>query len=243
METKMVATVRKATDASAIQVKPQAVAEMLKVLARHNPGLSKTALSATGKMMVVASAAAAKLSLQQQRQIVARERELESAMDMILADVAAKGRSGELAAVQTNKSVEVSTGAGIGKLLPLEEGRRRLAGYATPIRLEDWAGPVAGPTEIEKMFGIKRSTLHDWQKRGAVIGLLRGQRKHVFPLAQFVDGRPVEGMSQITSIISNPRVVWQWLIGSKPSIGGPPLDRLKAGEIDQVLAAAARDFS
>ncbi|WP_436285933.1 antitoxin Xre/MbcA/ParS-like domain-containing protein [Rhizobium sp. LjRoot258] len=55
---------------------------------------------------------------------------------------------------------------------------------------------------METRFGTKRSTLHDWQKRGAVIGLLRGERKHVFPIAQFVDGRPIEGMSEITKINS-----------------------------------------
>ncbi len=57
--------------------------------------------------------------------------------------------------------------------------------------------------------------LHDWQRRGAVIGLLKGERKHVFPLAQFVDGRPVEGMPQVTPIIRNPPVAWQWLIQTK----------------------------
>lgn len=239
----MVATVRKSTGRTAIEVKPQAMAEILQVLARHNPGLSKAALAATGKVMVVASAAAAKLSAEQQRQIVTREKELAFAMDTAVADVAAKGPATELATVQTNKAVEVSTGSGMGKLLPLKEGRRRLADFTTSSRLEDWAGPVAGPSEIEKMFGTKRSTLHDWQKRGAVIGLLRGERKHVFPISQFVDGRPVEGMLAITSIISNARVAWQWLIAPKPSIGGTPLDRLKAGAIEQVVGAAARDFS
>ena len=79
-------------------------------------------------------------------------------------------------------------------------------------------------------------------KRGAVIGLLRGERKHVFPLAQFVDGRPIEGMSDVVRVIGNPRAAWQWLIQPKPSIGGAPLERLKKGHVSQVVDAAERDF-
>jgi hypothetical protein len=101
---------------------------------------------------------------------------------------------------------------------------------------------VAGPAAIEAKFGTKRSTLHDWQKRGAIIGLLKGSRKHVFPLAQFIDGRPIEGMAELTKIIRNPRAAWRWLIQPKQSIGGTPLDGLKRGHVDQVLTAAARDF-
>lgn len=68
--------------------------------------------------------------------------------------------------------------------------------------------------------------------------LLKGERKHVFSLAQFVDGRPVD----VTKIIHNRRAAWQWLIQPKLSIGGTPLDRLKAGHLDEVIDAAERDF-
>ena len=87
------------------------------------------------------------------------------------------------------------------------------------------------------------STLHDWQKRGAVIGLLKGERKHVYPLAQFIDGRPIEGMAQITKVIPNPRAAWLWLTRPHPTEDGtPPLERLKEGRIAEVAAAAERDF-
>lgn len=147
-------------------------------------------------------------------------------METAVAELARSGKA--LARVAVDKPLEVSRGTGHGKILDLEAGRRRLADYATPTRLEDWAGPVAGPGDIEKMFGTKPSTLHDWRKRGAVIGLLRGERKHVFPLTQFVDGRPVEGMGRITAIIGTPRTPWLWLTRQRVSeTGETPLDRLK----------------
>ena len=37
--------------------------------------------------------------------------------------------------------------------------------------LESWAGEVAGPSELARRYGVSRSTLHDWQRRNAVIGL------------------------------------------------------------------------
>ena len=111
------------------------------------------------------------------------------------------------------------------------------------MRLEDWAGDVAGPGEIEARLGVKRSTLHDWRMRGAVIGLKTGARKHVFPLAQFIDGRPVEGMAHVLGVIGDPRAAWRWLTTRKPSIGGAPLDLLKRGKLDDVAAAARRDFA
>jgi hypothetical protein len=237
----MVAVTRKSQVDTRIGVNPAAVADVLKVLARHNPGLSKPALAATGKVMAVVSAVAARLSVEQQRRIAADETELAHIVEAAVAELAAKPDR-PLAEVPVEKPVEVSRGAGLGQLVDMDEGRRRLAEFATPTRIEDWAGPVAGPGDIEKKFGTKRSTLHDWHKRGAVIGLLKGERKHVFPLAQFVDGRPIEGMPQVTKIIRNPRVAWQWLIQPKPSIGGTPLDNLKRGNLGEVLDAAERDF-
>lgn len=238
---KMAETARKSGGDGRLAMNPAAMDDILKVLAQHNPRLSKSALKATGRVMAAISAATAQLTTEQHRQIVSHEQELAEAVEAVVTDLAAKGEH-PLTLLKVARPVEVSEGAGLGNLLDMDEGRRQLAAYATPTRIEDWAGPVAGPAEIEKSFGTKRSTLHDWQKRGAVIGLLKGERKHVFPLAQFVDGRPVKGMSDVTRIVGNPRVAWQWLIQPKPSIGGTPLDVLKAGGIDAVVAAAERDF-
>lgn len=237
----MVAVTRKSDNGGQNRVSAAAVKEVVKVLARHNPRLSKPALTATGKIVAAVSAAAAKLSIEQQREIVAHDQELIRAVEVAMSSLATKPDV-EGMKIAMPDTVEESQGAGMGKLVDIEEGRRRVAALAVPTSIEDWAGPVAGPGEIEKIYGTKRSTLHDWQKRGAVIGLLKGERKHVFPLAQFVDGRPVQGMAEITKIIRNPRSAWQWLIQTKPSIGGTPLDELKKGHLKKVVNAAEWDF-
>jgi hypothetical protein len=227
-----------------LAVTKSAVNDIVAILAKHNPGAPKSALKVTGRAVAALSAAAGRLSREQQRQIVAHEKDLTRVIEDVVSGLTS-GRTVDvdLITVAAKAPVEESRGEGFGKLLPAAEGRKRVAEYAKSVRLEEWAGSVAGPGEIERDFGTKRSTLHDWQKRGAVIGLLKGERKHVYPLAQFIDGRPIEGMTRITKVIPNPRTAWLWLTSPHPTEDGtPPLERLKEGRIAEVAAAAERDF-
>ena len=140
--------------------------------------------------------------------------------------------------------VEVSQGAGLGELLTLEEGRR-LHEYAlaTGTSLEDWAGATAGPVELAHKLGVSRSTLHAWQTKRLAIGLLNGLRKNVFPLEQFVDGKPVAGIADVLAVIGEPRVTWMWFKEPSPLLNGAtPLARLKRGRVDEVLRAAQTNF-
>ncbi|TPL10734.1 DUF2384 domain-containing protein [Mesorhizobium sp. B2-4-14] len=105
--------------------------------------------------------------------------------------------------------------------------------------IEDWAGRVAGSTYLEENLRIARSTLHRWQRRGDVIALRKGGRKHVFPLAQFVDGRPVAGISDVLSLIGNPRLAWLWLTRPATQLDGRiPIDLLRQDQVGEVVEAA-----
>lgn len=111
-------------------------------------------------------------------------------------------------------------------------------------RITEWAGPVAGSTHIERRFGIPRSTLHWWQRHNDVIAFRRGSRKHVFPLAQFIDGRPMPGMRQVLSSISDPRLAWIWLISPSPLLKDRvPIELLREGMNTEAVASAARAIS
>lgn len=105
--------------------------------------------------------------------------------------------------------------------------------------IEDWAGEVAGSTHLEEKLRIPRSTLHRWQRRGEVVALRKGGRKHVFPLAQFVDGRPVAGIGDVLSAIANPRLAWFWLSRPSPELGGRiPIEMLREDMVEDVTHAA-----
>lgn len=119
---------------------------------------------------------------------------------------------------------------------------RPLAGRASELQsmlIEDWAGEVAGSTYLEEKFRIPRSTLHRWQRRGEVVALRKGGRKHVFPLAQFVDGRPAPGISEVLAAITHPRLAWFWLTRPSAELGGRiPIEMLREDMIEDVVRVA-----
>lgn len=124
----------------------------------------------------------------------------------------------------------------IAKLLSVELPKARKAKRRRePWYAEDWAGPVAGPTVLEREFGISRSTLYKWQRDGHVIALPKGRRKFAFPLRQFVDGRPVRRIKELSSRFEDSRKAWVWLCSVHPKLGEPPLERLRRGDERSVV--------
>jgi hypothetical protein len=133
-------------------------------------------------------------------------------------------------------------GAGLGTLVGLAEGRKPLNAYASALLLEDWAGPVAGSTEIERDLHIRRQTLNNWRQNGDVIAFLKGVSKHVYPLNQFIDGRPVKGLAEIVAVAGSQRSAWLWLNEKNPSLSGnSPIELLKRDEVE-VVKMAAEDY-
>ncbi|OBQ95059.1 hypothetical protein [Mesorhizobium sp. AA23] len=115
---------------------------------------------------------------------------------------------------------------GAGKPIPRPFAER--VSELQSMLIEDWAGEVAGSTYLEEKFRIPRSTLHRWQRRAEVVALRKGGRKHVFPLAQFIDGRPARGISEVLAAITNPRLAWFWLAHPCPELDGRvPIEMLR----------------
>lgn len=218
-----------------------AASEMIGIFAKRNPQTSREQVEAMGKLVAEFGAAAAKLSPAARRRLVARKAELSK----LIAEIVAEPEAAPEPLKLTPKApAEVSQGEGLGALVSAAEGRERLAAYATPLKVEAWAGPLAGPTELEREHGVARSTLHAWQKQGAVIGLLVGVRKHAFPVEQFIDGRPVAGLARVLETIGDPRIAWLWLREPNPALtGASPLARLKAGAVESVIEVAQSNFA
>lgn len=141
-------------------------------------------------------------------------------------------------------AVDPSKGEGLGTVVTGEEGERLLSELAVARKLEDWAGPVAGATELQRDLGIPRSTLNRWHHAGEVIALLKGTRKHVYPIEQFIDGRPAIGIGIVSTLASNHRVAWLWLRQPNPLLGNrKPIDLLKQDRLDDVIETAQTYFS
>ena len=235
------AQARRPTAQSAAKMASPAAADLISMFAQRNPKSSLGDLTEVGKLVAEFSATAAQLSPAARKRLIARKERFKKLIVQIAAEPEAVPKPLKLV---VKSAAEVSQGAGLGKVLSSEEGRARIAEYATPTKVEDWAGPLAGPTELERDFGVARSTLHTWQKQGAVIGLLVGVRKHAFPTEQFVDGRPVTGLGAIVEAIGDLRTAWLWLREPNPGLAGvTPLERLKAGATDKVVEMALSNFA
>jgi hypothetical protein len=235
------AQTRRQTAQSAAQIASPAAADLIGMFTKRNPKSSHSDLTEVGELVAEFSDAATKLSPAARKRLLAHKARFRELIVKIVAESEAVPKPLKLVA---KSAAEVSRGAGQGNVLSVEEGKARIAAYATPTKIEDWAGPLAGPTELERDFGVARSTLHSWQKQGAIIGLLVGVRKHAFPTEQFVDGRPLTGLGAIVEAIGDQRTAWLWLREPNPGLAGiTPLARLKAGAVDKVVEVALSNFA
>lgn len=207
---------------------------------RKQPARSEITAIA-GKLSKRVAQALAQLPADQQRKLIRKEDALAKALHRAVIEFLATPDT-KPKAVKTSRPLLEQVGSALGEPLSAPKSQEALLKYATAQRIEEWAGDVAGATEIERELGISRSTLYSWTTRGAVISLRKGRRNHVYPLAQFIDGRPIEGIEEVISAASNHRAAWQWLLQDKPSIGGVPLELLRDGKVGEVMRAAERDF-
>lgn len=146
-------------------------------------------------------------------------------------------------AVEASRQCLANEGGDPGVLAPpsapsVPQGQTR-GGDLDSMTIEEWAGRVAGATYLEENLRIPRSTLHRWFRCNEVIALRKGRQRHVFPLAQFVDGRPASGIREVLAHITHPRLAWHWMIHPSPALNGrTPIDLLKQDLVGDVVLAA-----
>ena len=139
-----------------------------------------------------------------------------------------------------------------GRLLP------ETIGGAEPRRVdaEEAAGRLAARTraseaetlltsdELAARVGLKtRQSVHDWLKKGRIVGWRGARRGHVFPSGQLDKrGRPFDGLDRVAELFEDGYAAWVWLTTELSSLdGAKPLTLLAGGEIDRVVKAAEGD--
>lgn len=189
-----------------------------------------------------AAAAVLDLPVEARKELTRRQAELMRGVRRLVETFSEDARHGKIK-ITVPKTVEPSKGEGLGRLLSAEEGSRRLEDLSVARRIEDWAGSTAGASELSRDYGIARSTLHRWQQSDEVIGLLKGTKKHVFPVEQFIDGRPVRGIAAVIELAGSHRAAWLWLRQENPVLSGRrPIDLLKQDRGDDVVDVAQSYF-
>ena len=106
-------------------------------------------------------------------------------------------------------------------MLSPEEGRARIAEYATPTKIEDWGRSTGRPDGAGARIWWWHARLYTPGKSKArSSGFSSAYANTLFPTEQFVDGRPVTGLAAIVEAIGDLRAAWLWL--REAQYGGSP---------------------
>ncbi len=98
--------------------------------------------------------------------------------------------------------------------------------------------------ELTARIGLNtRQSVHDWLKRGRIVGWRGARRGHVFPAGQLDKrGRPLNGLDRVAGLFDDGYAAWVWLTTELSSLdGAPPLTLLAGGEVDRVAKTAEGD--
>ncbi len=166
-----------------------------------------------------------------------------------------------VAALVAHPDVVRSALAVAADMLALEDAGRpgvEIIAGAEPVRVgaEEAAGRLAERTrasapetlltsdELAARVGLKtRQSVHDWLKKGRIVGWRGARRGHVFPAGQLDErGRPFDGLDRVAGLFDDGYAAWVWLTTELSSLdGATPLTLLAGGEIDRVAKAVKGD--
>ena len=101
---------------------------------------------------------------------------------------------------------------------------------------------ILGVTEAAARLRVSRTTVYDWAERNTLIAWKSTKRGLNIPAEQIVGpGRVVAGLADFVEVVGDPELAWAFVSQEWPfdETAARPLERLKAGRLDEVLSAAA----
>lgn len=117
------------------------------------------------------------------------------------------------------------------------EAERLLAARTRPVTAEG----LLSSDEIAARMGLKsRQSVHDWRKKGKLLGWQNAKRGYVFPEGQLdARGHPVEGLERIAPFFPDAWAAWVWLTTPQAALDGEtPLALMGRGDAARTAAAA-----
>ena len=139
----------------------------------------------------------------------------------------------------TRAGVETITGAE-----PVRVGTAEAAARMAERTREGTPETLLSSDELAARIGLKtRQSVHDWLKKGRIVGWRGAKRGYVFPAEQFDErGCPLEGLDRMVERFEDGYAAWVWLTTELALLdGATPLTLLAGGEIDRVANAAEGD--
>ena len=88
-----------------------------------------------------------------------------------------------------------------------------------------------------------RQSVHEWRRKGRIVGWQNARRGHVFPTGQFDErNRPLAGLDRVAELFAHGYAAWVSLTTPLSSLeGAEPLALLARGEVDRVAEVAQGD--
>ena len=122
----------------------------------------------------------------------------------------------------------------------LPQALQRLVTSAHPATDE---GRVLSISEAAERLDVTRVTIYAWIEAKRLLAWRATRRGVLIPAEQITGpGAVVPGIDRILNVIREPAAAWDFLTEESPYLNGDtlqrPIDALKAGEIDAVIAAA-----
>jgi excisionase family DNA binding protein len=103
------------------------------------------------------------------------------------------------------------------------------------------ADELISPEEAAKRLALSRATVYNWIDAQRLIGWRLTRQGTLIPAEQILGpGELVDGIDRVLELVPEPRAAWRFLSEDSQFFDTPqrPIDALKAGRIDQVVAAA-----
>ncbi len=141
-------------------------------------------------------------------------------------------------ALETAAALE-ATGAPVAKRT-LPPALQRLV---TSTRAEVDEGRVLSISEAAELLKVTRVTVYAWIEVKRLLAWRATRRGVLVPAEQIMGpGEVVPGIEHVLAVISEPAAAWDFLTEESPYVDPKalrrPIDALKAGEVDAVIAAA-----
>ena len=98
--------------------------------------------------------------------------------------------------------------------------------------------------ELAARTGLRtRQSVHDWRRKGRIVGWQNARRGYIFPARQLDDrNRPLAGLDCVTGLFADGYAAWVWLTTPRPALdGAEPLALLARSEVERVAEAVQGD--
>lgn len=100
---------------------------------------------------------------------------------------------------------------------------------------------LIGVYEAAARLQVSRTTVYDWVEKKILLGWKSTRRGLTIPAEQIVGpGKVVPGIAAVLEIIGDPELTWAFLSEKWPFSDNEarPIDKLKAGDLNDVVNAA-----